>query len=74
MGSKETKTVTIGKKKQKIGGASKKDRQHVHHAHKCLRQFDRTSKNKDKAWKAHLANHPNDKVAAANIKRVMGAF
>ena len=73
MGSEKTKVV-IGKKKQKIGGSSKKDRQHAHHVQKCLRQFDRTSKNKNRSWKAHLANHPNDKVAAANIKRVMGAF
>ena len=54
------------------GGSSKKGRQHEKHKMKCLRQKDRTSKNKNKAWKRHLQNHPNDLVAIKNIERLMG--
>jgi hypothetical protein len=60
--------------KQQIGGKNAKGRQHVHHEGKYRKQVDRTRRNKEKAWKKHLANHPNDKVAKADIMRLMGAF
>ena len=74
MGSTQTKVISVSKSKAKVGGSSKKGRQHVVHQRKCLRQFERTSKNKRGAWKLHLKNHPNDKVAIKNIERVMGQF
>jgi len=55
--------------KSKIGGASKKGRQHVAHQRKCLRQWERTAKNKLKAWRKHLDKHPNDARAKENIGR-----
>jgi hypothetical protein len=73
MGSTQTKVVVNKQKKSKTAG-SKKGRQHDRHKMKCMRQFDRTSKNKNKAWKLHLKNHPNDVVAKKNIERVMGVF
>ena len=69
MGSKDTE-VKIKIKKPKITGGSKKGRQHDHNKGKYLKQQDRTAKNKARAWKRHLVKHPNDKVAAANIKRL----
>jgi hypothetical protein len=74
MGSPKTRTITISKSKAKVGGSSKKGRQHAAHTRKYMRQKDRTAINKNKAWKRHLKKHPNDVVAAVNIKRLMGAF
>lgn len=51
----------------KQGGSSAKGRQHANHKGKYLKQLGRTAKNKEKAWKLHLANHPNDKRAATSI-------
>lgn len=48
-------------------GSSAKGRQHANHKGKYLKQWTRSSKNKEKAWKAHLANHPNDKMAKESI-------
>jgi hypothetical protein len=67
-------TISKSKSKAKIGGASKKGRQHVAHQKKYSRQFDRTAKNKAKAWASHLAVHPNDLVAKERIKAIRGAF
>ncbi len=72
MGSKSTKIIV--RSTVKIGGSSKKGRQHAAHVGKYRRQADRTAKNKNKAWKAHLKLHPNDLVAKTNIERLMGAF
>mgnify|MGYP001608226789 CR=1 FL=1 len=71
MGSKETE-IRIKTSKSKIGGASKKGRQHIVHQEKYRKQADRTSKNKIKAWTSHLRNHPKDVVAKENIKRITG--
>ena len=56
----------------KMGGSSKKGRQHTAHGRKYLKQMDRTQKNKEKAWKKHLKTHPNDVVARKNIEKVRG--
>jgi len=45
---------------KKQGKSSKKDRQHVKHTGKYGKQYYKTYKNKTKAWKKHLATHPND--------------
>ena len=74
MGSPQTKIIKVSKSKAKVGGSSKKGRQHVAHARKYLKQMDRTASNKNKAWKLHLKNHPNDVVAQKNIERLMGKF
>jgi hypothetical protein len=55
--------------KSASGGGSKKGRQHVAHQKKCLKQKDRTRKNKEKAWKSHLENHPNDLKNREDIKK-----
>jgi hypothetical protein len=60
--------------KSQIGGKSHKGRQHVAHERKYKKQADRTRRNKEKAWKKHLANHPKDGVAKAAIQRLMGTF
>jgi hypothetical protein len=73
MGSQITRVV-VSKSKSKIGGASKKGRQHQAHLKKYLKQADRTSKNKNRAWKRHLKEHPNDIVAKKDIERLMGKF
>lgn len=57
-----------------IGGSSKKGRQHVAHERKYVKQKDRTAKNKERAWKRHLKNHPNDMRAKEDIKRVRGTM
>jgi hypothetical protein len=72
MGSTNTIIRSITQKKVKVGGASKKGRQHVAHARKYQRQTIRTAKNKEKSWKLHLRKHPNDEVAKENIQRLMG--
>ena len=43
-----------------------------HHAFtgKFKAQAIRTARNKEKAWKRHLANHPNDLQAKKDIGRV----
>jgi hypothetical protein len=73
MGSTAT-TVTVSKSKSKVGGSSKKGRQHAVHIKKYLKQADRTSKNKNRAWKKHLSNHPKDLVAKKDLERLMGKF
>jgi hypothetical protein len=37
---------------------------------KYRRQRSRTYKNKRKAWKRHLENHPNDEQVKTNISRL----
>ena len=68
MGSTNVAT-TISKSKSKVGGSSKKGRQHVVHTRKYQKQKDRTSKNKEKAWSKHLAKHPKDMKAKEDIKK-----
>ena len=36
---------------------------------KYLKQFDRTYKNKEKAWAKHLKKYPNDGTAKEEIKK-----
>jgi len=67
MGKSQTVEKTITKSKSKVGGSSKKGRQHATHGRKYQRQFDRTAKNKERAWSKHLASHPNDLIAKGNI-------
>ena len=47
---------------RKAGKTSHKGRQRVHHKEvgKYIRQAARTLRNKLRAWKAHLEQHPND--------------
>jgi len=68
-GSKE---ITVRKQKVKVGGGSKKGRQHGTHERKYSRQFDRTAKNKENAWSRHLAKHPKDLQAREQIKKARG--
>lgn len=58
----------------KVGGSSKKGRQHGANSKKYLKQFDRTSKNKNNSWKKHLKKNPTDLVARKNIERLRGKF
>jgi hypothetical protein len=69
MGSTKTKEIVIKTKKSKVGGSSKKGRQSAVHVRKYQRQFDRTAKNKEKAWNKHLKIHPNDLVAKELITK-----
>jgi hypothetical protein len=71
MGSLET---VITKKRSKVGGGSKKDRQHYTHQTKYLKQMSRTAKNKSVAWIRHLAKYPEDLIAIENIKRCRKEF
>ena len=57
------------KKSHKTAG-SKKGRQNVAHKGKYLRQFDRTARNKARARKKHLKNHPNDVMARKLIENL----
>ena len=58
----------------KVGGSSKKGRQHGAKGKKYMKQFDRTAKNKTKAWKKHLKKNPTDAKARINIEKLMGKF
>jgi len=58
----------------KVGGSSKKGRQHSTHGNKYLKQTDRTRRNKEKAWKKHLKKNPTDAKARINIERLLGKF
>ena len=58
----------------KVGGSSKKGRQHATQGGKYLKQTDRTRRNKEKAWKKHLKKNPTDAKARINIERLMGKF
>ena len=53
-------------KSSKTGGSAK-GRQHIAHKGKYLRQWGRTAKHKELAWKKHLAKHPKDEAAKKNI-------
>lgn len=53
-----------------ISGKSAKGRQHVARQRKYQKQFERTAKNKERAWKKHLANHPKDLQAREQIKKI----
>ncbi len=63
---------TIVKKRpsRSKSGSSKKDRQWGHNraTGKYIRQRARTAKNKEKRWKKHLVNHPNDLQAIQYIE------
>jgi len=45
-----------------------KARRQMTNRNKYLRQWARTAKNKEAAWKKHLANHPNDIQAKLAIE------
>jgi len=65
-----TTIVKTGPSKSSSGGGSKKGRQSAHRKGKYLRQKTRTTLNKTQAWKKHLAQHPNDLQATAQIKEL----
>lgn len=62
----------IPTKKAKSGKASKKDRQWSHNraTGRYTRQRLRTARNKARSRAKHLANHPNDLQAIADLKRL----
>lgn len=76
MGAKDTKVILLPKSrsKQKVGGSSKKGRQHVVHQKKCQKQFYATAQNKEKAWTRHLKNHPNDAKAKEFIPKARASL
>lgn len=51
------------------GGSSKKGRQHGAHSKKYLKQWEKTARNKENAWKRHLEKYSNDKKAKEDIKK-----
>lgn len=65
----QTTITTIMKKRIRVGGGSKKGRQHIVHEGKYRKQTMRTAKNKEKSWANHLLNHPHDLQAKQQIAK-----